>query len=39
VNGSLVAGVAQSSTSNGAAVVQWNSLTVDDQLWKIVRVN
>ena len=33
------AGVAQSLTSNGAAVVQWNDLSNDDQLWKIVRIN
>ncbi|MFJ9150331.1 RICIN domain-containing protein [Streptomyces sp. NPDC102270] len=33
------AAVAQSSTANGAAVVQWNNLTIDDQLWKIVRIN
>ncbi|WP_308314665.1 hypothetical protein [Streptomyces gilvus] len=35
----MVAGVAQSSTANGASVVQWNDVSVDDQLWKIVRVN
>ena len=35
----LTAGVAQSSTANGAAVIQWNDVSVDDQLWKIVRVN
>ncbi|MDX3643554.1 RICIN domain-containing protein, partial [Streptomyces sp. MB09-02B] len=39
VNSTLVAGVAQSSTANGAAVVQWGSASLDDQLWKIVRVN
>ncbi|WP_328842459.1 RICIN domain-containing protein [Streptomyces europaeiscabiei] len=39
VNSGLHAGVAQSSTSNGAAVVQWNDVNVDDQLWKIVRIN
>ncbi|KUL46512.1 hypothetical protein ADL12_02225 [Streptomyces regalis] len=39
VNSTLVAGVAQSSTTDGAAIVQWNSLNVDDQLWKIVRIN
>ncbi|MGW2525327.1 RICIN domain-containing protein [Streptomyces sp. NPDC001617] len=39
VNSGLSAGVAQSSTSNGAAVVQWNDLNIDDQLWKIVRIN
>ncbi|MEV7733081.1 RICIN domain-containing protein [Streptomyces sp. NPDC088921] len=33
------AAVAQSPTSNGAAVVQWNDLNIDDQFWKIVRVN
>jgi hypothetical protein len=39
VNSTLVAGVAQSSTSDGAAVVQWGSADLDDQLWKIVRIN
>ncbi|MFF3333013.1 RICIN domain-containing protein [Streptomyces sp. NPDC002888] len=39
VGSSLNAGVAQSSTTNGAPVVQWNDLNVDDQLWKIVRIN
>jgi hypothetical protein len=39
VGSGLVAGVAQSSTANGASVVQWNDVNVDDQLWKIVRVN
>ncbi|NUP21082.1 MAG: RICIN domain-containing protein, partial [Streptomyces sp.] len=39
VNSALVAGIAQSSTADGAAVIQWNSLDVDDQLWKIVRIN
>lgn len=39
VNSTLVAGVAQSSTADGAAVIQWNSLSVDDQLWKVVRIN
>ncbi|WP_406173742.1 RICIN domain-containing protein [Streptomyces canus] len=33
------AAVAQSSTTNGAAVVQWNDLNIDDQFWKIVRIN
>jgi hypothetical protein len=33
------AAVAQSSISNGAAVVQWNDLNIDDQFWKIVRIN
>jgi hypothetical protein len=33
------AAVAQSSISNGAAVVQWNGLNIDDQFWKIVRIN
>lgn len=31
--------VAQSSTTIGAAVVQWNDLNIDDQFWKIVRIN
>ncbi|MEU0414473.1 RICIN domain-containing protein [Streptomyces griseorubiginosus] len=35
----LTVGVAQSSTANGASVIQWNDVSVDDQLWKIVRVN
>jgi hypothetical protein len=39
VGSGLVAGVAQSSTVNGASVVQWKDVNVDDQLWKIVRVN
>jgi len=39
VGSGLLAGVAQSSTANGASVVQWNDVSVDDQLWKIVRVN
>jgi hypothetical protein len=39
VNSGLNAGVAQSSTVDGASVVQWNDLNVDDQLWKIVRIN
>ncbi|MEU3340540.1 RICIN domain-containing protein [Streptomyces sp. NPDC006668] len=39
VGSGLVAGVAQSSTANGASVIQWNDVSVDDQLWKIVRVN
>ncbi|NUP16305.1 MAG: RICIN domain-containing protein, partial [Streptomyces sp.] len=39
VNSALVAGIAQSSTADGGAVIQWNSLDVDDQLWKIVRIN
>ncbi|GAA2524056.1 RICIN domain-containing protein [Streptomyces longisporus] len=39
VGSGLVAGVAQSSTANGASVIQWNNVSVDDQLWKIVRVN
>ncbi|MFI7295051.1 RICIN domain-containing protein [Streptomyces sp. NPDC050121] len=39
VNSGLHAGVAQSSTVDGASVVQWNDLNVDDQLWKIVRIN
>ncbi|MGR6974820.1 RICIN domain-containing protein [Streptomyces cynarae] len=41
VNGGsgLLAGVAQSSTANGASVIQWNDVGVDDQLWQIVRVN
>jgi hypothetical protein len=39
VNNTLVAGVAQSSTANGAAVVQLGTAGLDDQLWKIVRVN
>ncbi|MFF4213992.1 RICIN domain-containing protein [Streptomyces sp. NPDC001796] len=41
VNGGsgLLAGVAQSSTANGASVIQWNDISVDDQLWKLVRVN
>nr|WP_318807846.1 RICIN domain-containing protein [Streptomyces scabiei] len=39
VNSALVAGVAQSSTANGAAVVQWGTASLDDQLWKIVRIN
>ncbi|MDT0571795.1 RICIN domain-containing protein [Streptomyces sp. DSM 3412] len=39
VNSTLVAGVAQSSTADGAAIVQWSGLNLDDQLWKIVRVN
>jgi hypothetical protein len=34
----LSVGVAQSSTSDGAAVIQWNDLKVDDQLWKIIRI-
>ncbi|MFF5985443.1 RICIN domain-containing protein [Streptomyces olindensis] len=38
-NSGLVAGVAQSSTANGAAVIQWNNVSVDDQLWRIVRIN
>ncbi|MDQ0584569.1 RICIN domain-containing protein [Streptomyces rishiriensis] len=33
------AAVAQSSTSDGAAVVQWNDLNIDDQFWRIVRIN
>ncbi|WP_406154939.1 MULTISPECIES: hypothetical protein [Streptomyces] len=33
------AAVAQSSTSNGAAVVQWNDLNIADRFWKIVRIN
>ncbi|MFI7500677.1 RICIN domain-containing protein [Streptomyces sp. NPDC049687] len=39
VNSGLNAGVAQSSTANGAAVIQWNDVNIDDQLWKIVRIN
>ncbi|MGW1030034.1 RICIN domain-containing protein [Streptomyces sp. NPDC002577] len=39
INSGLSVGVAQSSTSNGASVIQWNDLNVDDQLWKIVRIN
>ncbi|WP_369679722.1 RICIN domain-containing protein [Streptomyces mirabilis] len=39
LNSGLNAGVAQSFTSNGAAVIQWNDVNVDDQLWKIVRIN
>ncbi|MCX4706476.1 RICIN domain-containing protein [Streptomyces sp. NBC_01352] len=39
MNSTLVAGVAQSSNAGGAAVVQWNSVNNDDQLWKIVRIN
>ncbi|MFF0160680.1 RICIN domain-containing protein [Streptomyces sp. NPDC005263] len=39
VNSGLDVAVAQSSTSNGASVIQWNDLNIDDQLWKIVRVN
>jgi len=35
----LPAGVAQSSTANGGAVIQWNDVSVNDQLWQIVRVN
>lgn len=38
-NSGLHVGVAQSSTDNGAPVVQWNDVNVDDQLWKIVRIN
>ena len=39
VGSGLVAGVAQSSIANGASVIQWNDVGVDDQLWKIVRVD
>jgi hypothetical protein len=39
VGSGLSVGVAQSSTSDGAAVIQWNDPSVDDQLWKIVRIN
>ncbi|MFF7639300.1 RICIN domain-containing protein [Streptomyces canus] len=39
VNSGFDAAVAQSSTADGAAVVQWNDLNLDDQLWKIVRIN
>ncbi|WP_199830507.1 RICIN domain-containing protein, partial [Streptomyces sp. MMG1533] len=39
VGSGLNAGVAQSSTSNGAPVIQWTDVNVDDQLWKIVRIN
>ncbi|WP_329600078.1 RICIN domain-containing protein [Streptomyces pseudovenezuelae] len=35
----LVAAVAQSSTTDGAAVIQWGDAGLDDQLWKIVRIN
>ncbi|MFE7764736.1 hypothetical protein [Streptomyces sp. NPDC057438] len=34
----MVAGVAQSSTADGAGIAQGNSVDFDDQLWKIVRV-
>ncbi|MFE7835606.1 RICIN domain-containing protein, partial [Streptomyces sp. NPDC057474] len=39
VGSGLHTGVAQSATSNGAPVVQWNDVNNDDQLWKIVRIN
>ncbi|MEX3100846.1 MULTISPECIES: hypothetical protein [unclassified Streptomyces] len=39
MSSALVAGFAQSSTSRGAAVVQWGSAGLDDQLWRIIRVN
>ncbi|MFF1308040.1 RICIN domain-containing protein [Streptomyces sp. NPDC058307] len=38
VGSGLLAGVAQSSTADGA-VGQWNDAGVEYQLWKIVRVN
>ncbi|MEU5200257.1 hypothetical protein AB0G86_40490 [Streptomyces scabiei] len=39
MNSTLVAGVAQSSTADGAGIVRWNSVDLDDRPWKIVRVN
>jgi hypothetical protein len=39
VGSGLLAAMAQSFTANGASVVQWHDAGIDDQLWKIVRVN
>jgi hypothetical protein len=39
VHSGLVAGVGGSSTANGAGVIQWNNISVNDQIWQIVRVN
>lgn len=39
VNSGMVAGVGGSSTSAGAGVIQWNNISVNDQLWQIVRIN
>jgi hypothetical protein len=35
----LVAGIGGSSTAEGAGVIQWTNVSVNDQLWQIERVN